>query len=303
MHQRTDKSKANNYDNLFKKTLTEPLEKIMSYQTIMVHLQLGHANTAVLNAAKHIAQRSNAAVIGIIVGQQTQMIYGKGYALIDFFDREQAQLAEKIAIEEALFRKHFAGHVAAIEWLSVVSMEPAIDFIVAQSCRADLIITSVAPSDFYDGPNSPHAGEIVMAAGRPVLAVPVSCKNFTLDNMLIGWKDSREARRVIADALPLLQLAKQITVLEIVAEDDKDSAAKRLKEVIFWLETHGVVAKPAVSIAKDADAIELLAAAKKHHADIVITGAYGHSRFREWVLGGVTNELLQGAHYCCFLSH
>ena len=84
----------------------------MSYQTLMVHLQLGHsnaqaeqANAAVMHAAKQIAKRCNAAVIGVMVGQQTQMIYGKGYALIDFFDREQAFLEEKIA-EQVLHPPH-----------------------------------------------------------------------------------------------------------------------------------------------------------------------------------------------------
>lgn len=275
----------------------------MSYQTILVHLQLGHSNTAVLHAAKQIAQRCNAAVVGLVVGQQTQMIYGKGYALIDFFDREQAQLEEKIAAEEAVFRAHFKGYAQSLQWRSVVTMEPVIDFIVAQSCLADLIITGVAPTDFYEGPNSAHAGEIVMQSGRPVLAVPESSKEFTLDTMLIGWKDTREARRAIVDALPLLALAKQITLVQIVEKDDKAAATLRLNDVVAWLKSHGVTAKPLISIAKDADAIQFLSIAKKQQADIVITGAYGHSRFREWVLGGVTNELLQGAKFCSFLSH
>ncbi len=282
----------------------------MSYQTLMVHLQLGssnaqieHSNTAVLQAAKQIAQRCNAAVIGIVVGQQTQMIYGKGYALIDFFDREQDYLEEKIAAEEVLFRAAFKGHDQSVEWRSVVTMEPIVDFIVAQACSVDLIITGVTPSDFYEGPNSAHAGEIVMQAGRPVLAVPLASKEFKLENMLIGWKDTREARRAIVDALPLLKLATQVTVLEIVAKDDKKDTVKRLNEVVSWLKSHDVKAEPLAAISNDTDATQFLSIAKKQHADIVITGAYGHSRFREWVLGGVTNELLQGARFCTFLSH
>ena len=275
----------------------------MSYQTIMVHLQLGYSNAAVLHAAKQIAKRCNAAVIGLVVGQQTQMIYGKGYALMDFFDREQAQLEEKIATEEALFMEHFDGYASPLTWRSIVTMEPVVDFIVAQSCNADLIITGVAPTDFYEGPSSAHAGEIVMQSGRPILAVPISSKQFKLDNMLIGWKDTREARRAIADALPLLKFAKEITLLQITTADEEAATATRLNEVVVWLKSHGIVAKPLVSISKDADSIQFLSIAKKQQADIVITGAYGHSRFREWVLGGVTNELLQGAHYNAFLSH
>lgn len=282
----------------------------MSYQTLMVHLQLGHANAqveqsnaAVIHAAKQIAKRCNAAVIGIVVGQQTQMIYGKGYALIDFFDREQDFLEERIAVEEALFRTAFKGHDKAVEWCSIITMEPVVDFIVAQACRADLIITGVTASDFYEGPSSAHAGEIVMQSGRPVLAVPVTSNQFNLENMLIGWKDTREARRAIADALPLLKLATKVTVFEIVPIDEKKDSVKRLNEVVNWLKSHEIEAEALATVSNDTDASQFITLAKKHQANMVVTGAYGHSRLREWVLGGVTDELLRGAHFCTFLSH
>lgn len=275
----------------------------MDYKTLMVHLQLGHSNASVLQAASTLAKRTNAAVIGIVVGMQTQMVYGKSFALVDYFDREEAQLELKIAAEEVLFRAAFENHTKPISWRALMTTEPVENYIVAQARAADLIITSVHLSDLYDTYNSAHAGEIVMLSGRPVLAVPAQAEQFKLDNMLIGWKETREARRAIMDALPLLVLAKQVTLLEITTEYNRLDATKRLNEVADWLNSHGIVAKPLVSISKDADAIQFVAEAKKLQADIVITGAYGHSRFRQWMLGGVTNELLQGAQFCAFLSH
>ena len=275
----------------------------MSFQTIMVHLQLGHSNAAVLQAAKHIAQSCNATVIGVAVGQQTLMIYGQSYNLVDFFDREQAMLEQKIDAEEALFRAAFKDHAKPVKWLSTVTMEPAVDYVVAHASSVDLIITGATLSDFYEGPNYANAGGIVMQSGRPVLAVPVNAQTFKLDNMLVGWKESREARRAIADAIPLLKLATQVTVFEIVAKDHKEGAAKRLNDVVIWLNSHGVTAKAVITTATDTDAAQFISIAKKHHADIVILGAYGHSRFREWVLGGITNELLQNAQFNAFLSH
>lgn len=275
----------------------------MDYQTLMVHLQLGHSNASVLQTASTLAKRTNAAVIGIVVGMQTQMVYGKSFALVDYFDREEAQLELKIAAEEVLFRAAFENHTKPISWRALMTTEPVENYIVAQARAADLIITSVHLSDLYDTYNSAHAGEIVMLSGRPVLAVPAQAEQFKLDNMLIGWKETREARRAIMDALPLLVLAKQVTLLEITTEYNRLDATKRLNEVADWLNSHGIVAKPLVSISKDADAIQFVAEAKKLQADIVITGAYGHSRFRQWMLGGVTNELLQGAQFCAFLSH
>ena len=276
---------------------------IMNYQTLMVHLKYGQSNEAVFNAAKQISNYETAAVIGIMAEQQTQMIYGRGYATLDFFDREQANLKEKIAFEEVTFNAAFKQNKKSVEWRSHVSMDPASDFIVLNACCADLIITGVAATDFYEGPNSAHAGAIVMQAGRPVLAVPVAKTEFTFNHILVGWKDTREARRAIIDALPLLKMATLVTILEIIEKDDQIKANEHLQQIVNWLKTHDIEAKPLVVISTDADAIEFLNISEKLNPDIVVIGAYGHSRFREWVLGGVTNELLQSAKYCLLLSH
>ena len=66
----------------------------MNYRTLMVHLQFGQSNEAVLQAAKHISIQNSTAIIGVMAEQQTQMIYGRGYATLDFFDREQAHLQQ-----------------------------------------------------------------------------------------------------------------------------------------------------------------------------------------------------------------
>ena len=275
----------------------------MSYQTLMVHLPIGHANAELLHITRSLAERLNSHVIGMMVGQPTQMIYGKGYALLDFFDKEQAHIEQKIAESEAQFREVFKGFSKTIEWRSTITREPMAGYIVAEACSADIIVTSVSPSDFYEGPNAVNAGEIIMQVGRPVIVVPNAIKNLKLENILIGWKDTREARRAIADALPILKLATQVTVLAITDEDEKVAVTKRLDAVLAWLKSHGVTAKPMVSIAVDTDATQLIAIAKQQGADIVIAGAYGHSRLRQWVLGGVTNDLLQRVDLCSLLSH
>ena len=275
----------------------------MSYQTLMVHLHIGHSNADLIQITRSLAERLNTHVIGIMVGQPTQMIYGKGYALLDFFDKEQAHIEQKITESEAQFHEVFKGFSNTIEWRSTITREPMAGYIVAEACSADIIVTSVSPSDFYEGPNAVNAGEIIMQVGRPVIVVPNAIKNLKLDNILIGWKDTREARRAITDALPLLKIANKVTVLAITDEDEKASATKRLDEVLAWLKSHGVAAEPVVSIAVESDAAQLISIAKQQGTDIVIAGAYGHSRLRQWVLGGVTNDLLQRADLCSLLSH
>ena len=275
----------------------------MSYQTIMVHLHIGHSNAGLLQITRSLAERFQAEVLGIMVGQPTQMIYGKGYALLDFFDKEEAHIEQKIAESEAQYHEVFKGFSKHTEWRSTITREPMADYIAAQACSADIILTSVSPSDFYEGPNGVNAGEIIMQAGRPVIVVPSAVKNLNLENILIGWKDTREARRAIADALPILKLATHVTVVEICAESEVEVAEQRLAEVIAWLVRHGIAAKPVVSVSVDTDATQFISIAKQQGADLVVAGAYGHSRFRQWVLGGVTNDLLQRADICSLLSH
>jgi nucleotide-binding universal stress UspA family protein len=278
-------------------------ENVMSYNTIMVHLHLGDSNYALLNVAKNIAEQFNAKVIGAIVGQQTQIIYGRGYAMMDFFDLEDSQLEKEINEAEASFRKTFKGYKAPIEWRSKITREPMIDYITSEARSADLIITSISPSDFYQGPAAVTASEIVMKAGRPVLVVPNKVENFKFDTVLVGWKETREARRAIMDALPVLQLAKQVTVVELANKSDKKAATKHLQDVANWLKLHNINANCVTHITKDDDATDFVAIAKKQKANLVVAGAYGHSRLREWALGGVTDELLHSTKFCSLLSH
>lgn len=275
----------------------------MSYKTLMVHLHIGHSNAAVLEVTRDIAERLDAKVIGIMVGQQTQMIYGRGYAVLDFFDREDAQIAQRITETEALFRDAFKGFVNNVEWRSTVTREPMANYIVAEAGIADLIIMGVSLSDFYEGPAGVNAGEIMMQSGRPILAVPVITEKLILNNILVGWKDTREARRAIADALPLLKLAKQVNIVEIASETEMIAADKRLDDVVKWLSCHDIDADYEVHPSTGDDAAQFISIANQRNAKLIVAGAYGHSRLREWALGGVTNELLQQSELCCLFSH
>ena len=102
----------------------------MSYQTLMVHLHIGHSNADLLQITRSLAERLNTHVIGIMVGQPTQMIYGKGYALLDFFDKEQAHIEQKITKSEAQFHEVFQGFSNTIEWRSIITREPMVSIAV-----------------------------------------------------------------------------------------------------------------------------------------------------------------------------
>jgi len=167
-----------------------------------------------------------------------------------------------------------------------------------------LLITSVASGDFFGTSRAINVADLIMRAGRPVLVVPPNVNKLALDWALVAWKDTREARRAIADALPLLQSAGQVRIVEMVEETADWAAARlRLADVVAWLGTHGVRAQAAPEITNPNDPDQLGSIATEQGADLVVAGAYGHSRMREWVLGGVTCSLLQGQQRCSLVSH
>jgi nucleotide-binding universal stress UspA family protein len=137
--------------------------------------------------------------------------------------------------------------------------------------------------------------------------VPDGVDWLDLRSILVGWKDTTEARRAIADSLPLLRKAKEVTVAEVLERGDQRSAAtSRVTDVVAWLSRHGVSATARVSEnnneSRDAG-VQIDDIAAQIGAGLIVAGAYGHSRFRELVLGGMTEHLLAQSARCVLLSH
>jgi nucleotide-binding universal stress UspA family protein len=276
----------------------------MTVATLMVHLELGHPNTALLKMTAALAERLQAGVIGIALCQPMRIIYNDGYIPPDIFEQDRKQIDNEISAAEAEFRAVLAGRVAAVEWHSAVTSMPLSAYLADESCRADLVITGVdRATSMFDMSRHLDIGDFVMEAGRPCLIVPAETDALSLDHVVIGWKDSRETRRAIGDALPLLKAAGRVTVVAIAAKDDLDATKARLGDVAGWLKRHGIDATPVASASTGDDATQLDAAAREQGATLLVAGAYGHSRVREWALGGVTRDLLLRAGRCALVSH
>ena len=121
---------------------------------------------------------------------------------------------------------------------------------------------------------------------------------------MIAWKDTRECRRAVRDALPLLQRAGQVLIAQI-GEDGSEPAAKRaLSDVTEYLVCHRVIVAAEIrQRSKGPAGTLLLQLAKDEGADLIVAGGYGHSRMGEWIFGGVTHALLAASPVCCLLSH
>ena len=276
----------------------------MPYTTLMVHLELGRPNAGLLNIARDLAERLNAGVIGIAACQPVPIGYGEGYELSgELVQAGRDELERELKVAEAEFLVGMEGKAPNLEWRSTITFGALSDYVAQEARSADLILTRLSTPDLFDQTRTVSTGDLVMRAGRPVLVAPEAITTLKLDQILVAWKDTREARRAVVDALPLLQKAAQVLVVEIAAEADQAVAQTHVQQVAAWLQRHGVAAVAMASLVVGDDASRLSELALEHDADLIVAGAYGHSRLREWAFGGVTRDLLARKDRCVLLSH
>jgi nucleotide-binding universal stress UspA family protein len=274
-------------------TQTQP-----GYASIMVPMDSGADAQNRVKLATALADRFSSRLIGVAAHSISVPLYFEASVegVASAIEIQEKAATREIALAEASFRKIVATRNRT-EWRHAHSLPS--DFILQQARAADLIVTSrPRPDEDVLAPMAVDAGDLVLNAGRPVLFVPPNIEYLAAKTVLIAWKDTREARRAVADSLPFLKGAEHVVVASI---DSNDQAAK---DVIEYLGCHSVDASLAVqqpgsgSVADD-----LLRIADRETADLIVSGAYGHSRAREWMLGGVTRDLLDHARVCCLMAH
>jgi nucleotide-binding universal stress UspA family protein len=270
----------------------------------MVHLTVGGSNAGRLQVASDLAYRFNADVVGIAAAQPIQVAYADGYMSGDIFEDDISIKKKEIAAAEAEFRSVFQKRNNAVEWRSAITLDSLSDFIAREVRSADFVITGVDGNDSaFDSSRHTELGALVMQLGRPLLIVPNAAPICGFDRILVGWKDTREARRAIADALPLLKKATFVAIAEIAAEVRTAEARQHLGQVVEWLKRHGITAEPFVRASVGKDSTRLEEIGREQKADLIVAGAYGHNRLREWILGGVTRDLLLRPESSAFVSH
>jgi nucleotide-binding universal stress UspA family protein len=273
----------------------------MSFSTIMVLVDPDHPDEARLQIAADLAERFDSRLIGIAAGDIQPLYYAEGAAAAEFLEKDRAALEREIGEAEQKFRQMFKGRSGSIEWRGAVE-QPA-EYVAREARAADLIIAG-SHRERIDHLRQVDPGELVLGAGRPVLIVPPQITQISLKTMIVAWKDTREARRAISDALPLLHKAEDVVVVEIVRDKSELARAKaRVEDVAAWLVRRGIATasiatKELIGVTGQLDII-----AQDEGADIIVAGAYGHTRFSEWVFGGVTRELLKLGKRCALLSH
>lgn len=144
----------------------------------------------------------------------------------------------------------------------------------------------------------------LFGSGRPVVVVPeIQKQGLKLDNVMICWDGSRPAARAIGDSIPLLARAKSIEVVVVTGERDKSGeiTGTNMKR---HLARHGIEADIKRIAIGDVDVqTAILAHAADSAADFIVMGGYGHSRLREFILGGVTRSILKSMPVPVLMSH
>lgn len=274
----------------------------MDYKTVMVGLALDRPNDACLRVTGDLAERFGARVIGVAASDlRPPMYFADGDFAQKLLDEEAAAVKKRLSELEEEFCTAIGKRATSVEWRSARALP--VPYMLQQARAADLIVVGARTEILVDSSAAPDPSDLVMQAGRPLIVVPPAVQWLDLRSVLVGWKDVREARRAAFDALPILAAAKEVTIAEIPEQDtDRADALSRVADVAAWLRSHGIVATTNVPEKPAGVSEQLDKIAANIGAGAVIAGAYGRSRFREWVLGGVTRHLATGSRRCAFLS-
>jgi nucleotide-binding universal stress UspA family protein len=288
------------------KTMERPATEVVvrpsTYKTILVHAEPNLASSHRVEVAARLARELDARLIGLGAETFDPTLFSgpfTGPVAGDWINLVQEEISKSLAGAETAFRRDAAG--ADTDWRSVQDYPNRA--LVGAAHAADLIVVSPRSRD-RSGLQAADPADVMMAAGRPILVVPEGRSHLVGMTVVVAWKDTRECRRALSDALPFLQRAEEVVVVSVAKPDVTDIATFEVDDVVANLKRHGVDARAVVtSVDNDAVQDELERIANLNGADLIVAGGYGHSRLREWAFGGVTEGFLHRPSCFVLLSH
>lgn len=272
----------------------------MSYKSILVNLDIDGPVVPIVKAATDLAKRSQATLIGFCAADAPLPLTGAGGEglAVEAWQQMRNDIEQRLKEVREQFVKLVAGSVET-KWCDV--LESPTRALARLSRTADLIVAGAregaATGDAY---RTSDPGSVALQAGRPLLVVARGADHVSARKIAVAWKDTREARRAVADSVPLLLQAEEVTVVTVAAEID-EWVREGIADVVAFLARHGIKARSEMIESSD-DSDKLLEFFASSQADLIVSGAYGHSRLREWAFGGVTRSLLDETGLNRFMS-
>jgi nucleotide-binding universal stress UspA family protein len=281
----------------------------MSYKNLVVVLDSAADTPGRLTLAAALAERFAAHLIGLYPIPSAALPSRAGYpdlALLEPIYREWRERALKQAEELHQAFEH-AAQLSGLstEWRAVAEGEEADPALHAR--YADMTILGQRdPDSDAMALIRPRPERVTLASGRPILVVPYAGHFAAIGKcVLVAWDASREAARAVADAMPLLAGADAVTVLSVDPQPAPDGHGELPgADIALYLARHGVKAQIERTVSAGVPVGELLLSrAADLDADLLVMGAYGHSRARELLLGGATRSILAGMTIPVLMSH
>ncbi|MBX2869525.1 MAG: universal stress protein [Acidiferrobacterales bacterium] len=274
----------------------------MPYKTILVHMDSKVNPEPLLKAACSIVDDPHLHITGVFVKPPILTgLYAESGITAKMIELQEDETKRRENEARLLFEKTVDSYGLRSDWHS---LDGYVDEAICQISKyADLVV--IGQNGSLESPNSSHGVEsnIVMSSARPVLIVPyIGFTRKPGSKILVAWDESSEATRAVNDALPLLQSANHVEVLAVVDKSANDEVPTA--DICLYLARHRVKAEASKVVAdgmKTSDII--LNRATDRGADLLIMGAYGHSRIRELVLGGATHNMMQNMTLPVLMSH
>lgn len=284
----------------------------MAYKDILVHLDDSVRSSERLGLAIQLAVANGAHLTAVhaINIPATSMFYGYSMTVAspgpqDLIEALRTEAQARIAPVEDAFLERIRQEGVQGEWRTVEGEPGAVLALHARYADIAILGQPDREKPQADGSDSIPVS-VLMSSGRPALVVPYAGRFVAVgQHVLVAWNASREAARALNDAMPLLRAAQKVTVLVInPASGTAGHGDIPAADISLHLARHGVKAEAARTVAAEiADGEALLSYAADLGVDMIVAGAYGHSRTRELVFGGVTRTLLNEMTVPVLFSH
>lgn len=272
---------------------------------LLVFLDGTAADEARIAQAEALASRQNSFLTGLYCNALPEVMFASeaGMASIDVVSQMQdSSRAEGDARAEALAARFSRLSVLnEIRRFDVYSSQMGLT-LAGEARTADLFIASRPYGHFNN--HAEALEQVLFNSGRGCLFLPPVGNPRPFETVVLAWRNSREAARAVSEALPILKKAKQVYVA-MATEDGppEDAGSMPGADISRYLTRHGCTVELRSLSGWTNVAEALLNEVEKTEADLLVMGGYGHSRFREWVLGGATRDILTRAEMPVLIAH
>lgn len=280
----------------------------MSVKTILVALNDVDSVERTIAIAAELGGRFDAHVIGMFIIPAIEIYpdIGMQMTALDYEGHRSSYLNEADGIKKK-FEEEMRRQGVRNEWrIADIKSSRIADGIVEHAFQSDLVIVPQGLEKLLSRIEADFTAHIVMESGRPVLIIP-AYGDFTKigQQVLVAWNGTRESARSVFDALPLMKDAKNVTLSWLNAKDDLiNGETLPGTEMAVTLARHNIKATAQSVPTGDLPTGEaLLSHANDIGADLLVMGAYGHSRLREFVFGGATRTILDSMTIPVLMSH